>query len=391
MTDLDIQTAQLIIQLAREDIYGLDGAPDDSLLSDLEFALAAQEQEFMQHWTNYGDAQFTPGNRSGPSGGHSRDGETGSSNFGLVRPNVNQTSRTASITVAPAAPAPQLVASTSSSRGIVQAANVASSSSNTPSQTATRATGGSNGVPTFRFETPPSSTLWILPTLRPATSTHVVHEATRQLPEPRAEEQPLIDWTIGEPHQTVGELHLDAGEYSSASSASEDSTNDEPHQTVRESHLDAGEYSSASSAGEDSTNDEFYQYLGELLAGMEEEYSPELPASEDFTAVEVYQNAGELPLGAEEYSPASPASEVSSLEYEGIVDEWDIGTTVEDPISPASSRSISEDDEQPVISYLSLPYREEDEDPSLKLFSDMFLKMCVTFKFPAHTSHMCLG
>ncbi len=65
MTDIDIQTAQLIIQLARDDLYGPDGSPDEESLSDLEFALAAQEREFMDYWMNYGDPQVTPGNRAG--------------------------------------------------------------------------------------------------------------------------------------------------------------------------------------------------------------------------------------------------------------------------------------------------------------------------------------
>ncbi|KAK2461387.1 hypothetical protein APHAL10511_006611 [Amanita phalloides] len=50
------RTAQLIIQLARDDLYGLDNGVDGGL-SDLEFALAEQEREFMQFWMDYGDAQ----------------------------------------------------------------------------------------------------------------------------------------------------------------------------------------------------------------------------------------------------------------------------------------------------------------------------------------------
>ncbi|KAF8627550.1 hypothetical protein AX15_004370 [Amanita polypyramis BW_CC] len=71
MTDLDIGTAMLIIQLARDDIYGLGGNDSgsggsgggdegDGSLTDLEFALAEQEREFMEYWTDYGDARVAP-------------------------------------------------------------------------------------------------------------------------------------------------------------------------------------------------------------------------------------------------------------------------------------------------------------------------------------------
>lgn len=99
LAGLDTKTAQLIIQLARDDIYALDhgglfGADDrvrnnnvgrgggggggssssgragggrgrggrggGITLSDLEFALAEQEREFMQFWADYGDTQVMP-------------------------------------------------------------------------------------------------------------------------------------------------------------------------------------------------------------------------------------------------------------------------------------------------------------------------------------------
>jgi hypothetical protein len=124
MTDIDIQTAQLIIQLARDDLYGPDGSPDDESLSDLEFALAAQEQEFMQYWMDYGVAQVTPGNRAGV-------GLTGSgmgNNVGSL--GITTTSVQAAT---PVSPVSQPVPSTSSARpgpGFQSPAN--SSSSNAP-------------------------------------------------------------------------------------------------------------------------------------------------------------------------------------------------------------------------------------------------------------------
>ncbi len=115
MTDIDIQTAQLIIQLARDDLYGPDGSPDEESLSDLEFALAAQEQEFMEYWMNYGDAQVTPGNRAGAVITGSRTG----SNVATLGITVQAT---------PVSPVPQPVPSTSGP-GFQSPTN---SSSNTP-------------------------------------------------------------------------------------------------------------------------------------------------------------------------------------------------------------------------------------------------------------------
>ncbi|KAM6491013.1 hypothetical protein JOM56_013252 [Amanita muscaria] len=86
MDDLDIQTAQLIIQLARDDIYQFDdnafggNNQDGDLLSDLEFALAEQEREFMQHWTGYGGTQINQ-NAGGPS---RRTGGGGNAGNGAV-------------------------------------------------------------------------------------------------------------------------------------------------------------------------------------------------------------------------------------------------------------------------------------------------------------------
>ncbi|PFH50199.1 hypothetical protein AMATHDRAFT_61537 [Amanita thiersii Skay4041] len=70
MTDLDVATAQLIIRLAREDLYEQFDLDDASAglnnngqgqgglsLTDAEYALAMQEQEFMQFWIGYGEAQ----------------------------------------------------------------------------------------------------------------------------------------------------------------------------------------------------------------------------------------------------------------------------------------------------------------------------------------------
>ncbi|KAM6492949.1 hypothetical protein JOM56_011083 [Amanita muscaria] len=93
MADIDVQTAQLIIQLARDDFYQLgDDAQDGGLLSDLEFALVAQEREFMQRWRDYGDVQFHPGARSGGGrtgdntrilGNQGNDGPSHATNAGL--------------------------------------------------------------------------------------------------------------------------------------------------------------------------------------------------------------------------------------------------------------------------------------------------------------------
>ncbi|KAM6491016.1 hypothetical protein JOM56_013255 [Amanita muscaria] len=69
MDDLDIQTAQLIIQLARDDLYQLDdnaSSGNNQDVSDLELALAEQEREFMEHWTGYGGTQIKQ-NVGGPS------------------------------------------------------------------------------------------------------------------------------------------------------------------------------------------------------------------------------------------------------------------------------------------------------------------------------------
>ncbi|KIL58431.1 hypothetical protein M378DRAFT_316957 [Amanita muscaria Koide BX008] len=87
MDDLDIQTAQLIIQLARDDIYQFDdnafggNNQDGDLLSDLEFALAEQEREFMQHWTGYGGTQINQ-NAGGPSRRTGGSGNAGGGNMG---------------------------------------------------------------------------------------------------------------------------------------------------------------------------------------------------------------------------------------------------------------------------------------------------------------------
>ena len=119
MTDIDIQTAQLIIQLARDDLYGLDGSPDDASLSDLEFALAAQEHEFMQYWMNYGDAQVTPTNRTGAGfAGSGTGSNVGSPTTSAVRPT-------------PVSPIPQPPAPSISSRRGPGPQSPASSSSNT--------------------------------------------------------------------------------------------------------------------------------------------------------------------------------------------------------------------------------------------------------------------
>ncbi|KAF8637456.1 hypothetical protein AX17_002801 [Amanita inopinata Kibby_2008] len=102
MTDLDVATAQLIIRLVRDDIYGLDpGDASDAgaSLSDVEYALAMQEQEFMQHWLAYGGAQFEPGQggnqgASGSSGGVSqpnpRSPSPSSSSYASERGNENE-------------------------------------------------------------------------------------------------------------------------------------------------------------------------------------------------------------------------------------------------------------------------------------------------------------
>jgi hypothetical protein len=398
MTDLDIQTAQLIIQLAREDIYGLDGSPDDALVSDLEFALAAQEQEFMQHWTGYGDAQFTPGDRPGPS--------VGRGGIGLVHPNVNRTSTTASmITVAPAsAPqAPQMVASTSTSRVV----DVASSWSNSSPPTAARATGSTSSVPTLHSSN--TNTLQESdeigyrglhleagPSRLSAPSTHVAHEVTRQLLtaarpsvivyEPPAEERPLIEWTV-EDHQTVPDYDWDAESEVYEPPAEEQSPVEwmvEGYQTAADSDWGA--------------ESEVYEPLAEEQPPVEWMVQGHQTAADpDWGVVEEYRPAsaaGSEPvdelygLSPGDYSPVRPASPTHSDQYYyEVFNEWPIGAAVERPMSPASSPSTSENE---ASSHDPL-YREEDSEASVKMLN-LLREMCVIFKIPAHNiSHVCLG
>ncbi|KIL58432.1 hypothetical protein M378DRAFT_15551 [Amanita muscaria Koide BX008] len=94
MDDLDIQTAQLIIQLARDDLYQLDdnaSSGNNQDVSDLELALAEQEREFMERWTGYGGTQIKQ-NAGGPSrqagsgnGSNVGDSAVARSSTGLIR------------------------------------------------------------------------------------------------------------------------------------------------------------------------------------------------------------------------------------------------------------------------------------------------------------------
>lgn len=371
MTDLDIETAQLIIQLAREDIYGLDGSPDDALVSDLEFALAAQEQEFMHHWTGYGDAQFTPGDRPGPSGG--RGG------VGLVHPNVNQTSATASmITVAPpSAPAPQVVAS-------------ASSWSSSP-PTAARATTG--GVPAHHSSsTLPESDeigyrglyLETGPLRLPAPSTH--EAALRQLLnaarpsvivyEPPAEEQPPVEWTVAQGHQTVRGSDWGAELYEPPADVDED-----PQTASDPDWGTESEVVYEPPAEEQPVIEWTVETGADLEWGVPEEYRPASVAGSE-PADDLYRVVGD-------HSPVPPASPAHSDQYYyEVFNEWPIGAAVERPMSRASSPSTSENE---ASSHDPL-YRTEDleEDASVKMLN-LLREMCVIFKIPAHIHLTCVS
>ncbi|KIL58422.1 hypothetical protein M378DRAFT_170583 [Amanita muscaria Koide BX008] len=81
LADLDMPTAQLVIELALDDLYQL---PDDEfnsnrVLSNLEYALAEQEREFMRYRSVYG---FSQSNSVAASGSLSNVGITDTGNSG---------------------------------------------------------------------------------------------------------------------------------------------------------------------------------------------------------------------------------------------------------------------------------------------------------------------
>lgn len=401
MTDLDIQTAQLIIQLAREDIYGLDGSPDDALVSDLEFALAVQEQEFMQHWMGYGDAQFRPGDRLGPSGG--------GGGVGLVHDdNVNQTSMGASITVTPAlAPAPQLVAGTGTSTSTSRAVDVAGIASSSSSPAAARATSSSHTLRTSNAEAGPSR-LATISNQRLAPSTHAAHEATRQsltaarplviVYDPPAEEQPLIEWAVDEAPQTIRDYWSAEESYEPPPAGEQRLIEwavelDEGHQTASDSEWGVEEHrpESPQAVSESDWVAEEYrpepaQTVGDVDWGAEE-YRPPPVASEHSTADEFDGALGLLPGDDSPVPPASPTSEHSDQYYE-VYNEWLIGAAVEveRAMSRASGHSTSENEALPPISHDPSVEGSQDEDASVKMlrFNNLLCEMCVIFKIPAH-------